>query len=66
MQQQTEVTHRMRAMVVDWLVDVAAESNHDRETLFLSINYLDRFLSVTEVPKRHLQLTGAAAFFLAS
>ena len=66
MSQQTEITDKMRRILVDWLVDVAVDYQLCRETLFLCVNYIDRFLSVVSIRKVHLQLAGAAALFVAS
>jgi hypothetical protein len=35
----------MRAMVIDWIIEVADALFLKRETLYLAINYLDRYLS---------------------
>lgn len=56
----------MRCILVDWLVEVAEEYKLHRETLFLAVNYIDRFLSKISVLRGKLQLVGAASMFLAS
>ena len=66
MRKQVEVTHGMRSILVDWLVGVADEYHFHRQTLFLCINYIDRFLSTMMVVRAKLQLLGVAAMFLAS
>ena len=66
MRKQTEITHNMRSILIDWMVEVAEEYKLERETLCLSILYVDRFLSVMAVARNKLQLVGAAAMFLAS
>lgn len=49
----------MRAILLDWMMDVCEAYNLHRETLYLSIDYLDRFLSAEEnLRKTHLQLLG--------
>eukprot|EP00061_Rhincodon_typus_P012822 g38799.t1 len=45
MKKQPDITHSMRSILVDWLVEVGEEYNLQTETLYLAINYLDRFLS---------------------
>ena len=42
---QKAVTCSMRGVLVDWLVEVAEEYELSSETLYLSVNFLDRFLS---------------------
>ena len=57
---------QMRVILGDWLIEVAEEYKLQRETLFLAINYVDRFLSQMSVLRGKLQLLGTAAIFLAS
>ncbi len=40
---------KMRAIAVSWLVEVTSEFDMHQETLFLAVNLLDRFLSLTKV-----------------
>ena len=66
MDHQTECQWSMRAVLMDWLVQVHARFQLLPETLFLSVNYIDRFLSCKVVSLAKLQLVGATAIFLAS
>lgn len=66
MKKQPDITLSMRCILVDWLVEVAEEYKLHRETLFLAVNYIDRFLSQMSVLRGKLQLVGAASMFLAS
>ncbi|XP_050934652.1 cyclin-A1 isoform X2 [Lates calcarifer] len=62
-----EITSSMRVILVDWLVEVVQEYQLHSETLYLAVNYLDRFLSCTAYLKRgKLQLVGTAALLIAS
>ncbi|KAM4545888.1 cyclin-A1 [Odontesthes bonariensis] len=62
-----EITNGMRVILVDWLVEVAQEYKLSSETLHLTVNYLDRFLSCTAFVKRgKLQLVGTAALLIAT
>ncbi|KAM6907235.1 cyclin-A1 [Xenentodon cancila] len=62
-----EITNGMRAILVDWLVEVAQDYRLSSETLHLAVNYLDRFLSRTAHVKRgKLQLVGTAALMIAA
>jgi len=63
---QPDVTPQMRAILVDWLVEVAEEYRLNSETLYLSVNYIDRFLSRQFVPKAQIQLVGVTCLLLAS
>ncbi|XP_074649933.1 G2/mitotic-specific cyclin-B-like [Tubulanus polymorphus] len=62
----SEINGRMRAILVDWLVQVHTRFNLLQETLYLAVAILDRFLQVNPVPKSKLQLIGVTAMLLAS
>jgi len=66
MHRQTDITANMRSILVDWLVEVAEEYHLHCETLFLAVNYIDRFLSVMAVQRSKLQLVGTSAMFIAA
>lgn len=66
MKKQPDITNSMRAILVDWLVEVGEEYKLQSETLYLAVNYIDRFLSSMSVLRGKLQLVGAAAMLLAS
>lgn len=60
------VTPTMRAILVDWLVEVAVEYKLLSDTLHLSVSYIDRFLSVNPVTKSRLQLLGVSSMLIAA
>uniref|UniRef100_A0A7S0S2Q9 Cyclin N-terminal domain-containing protein n=1 Tax=Chlamydomonas leiostraca TaxID=1034604 RepID=A0A7S0S2Q9_9CHLO len=62
---QTDVNEKMRAILMDWLAEVAQEWSLCGDTLFLAVNLVDRFLSVRAVPRTDLQLVGAACLWVA-
>ncbi|KAM7324718.1 hypothetical protein ACRRTK_017032 [Alexandromys fortis] len=66
MKKQPDITNSMRAILVDWLVEVGEEYKLPNETLHLAVNYIDRFLSSMSVSRGKLQLVGTAAMLLAS
>ncbi|XP_056592924.1 cyclin-A1 [Triplophysa dalaica] len=66
MRKQPDITNCMRVILVDWLVEVGEEYKLCSETLFLAVNYLDRFLSCMSVLRGKLQLVGTAAILLAA
>ncbi|KAJ7976564.1 Cyclin [Quillaja saponaria] len=66
MDSQHEINERMRAILIDWLVDVHRRFDLSRETLYLTINIIDRFLAIQTVPKKELQLVGISAMLMAS
>eukprot|EP00158_Paraphelidium_tribonemae_P008620 Partr_v1_DN28630_c2_g1_i1_m50068 putative g2 mitotic-specific len=65
MLKQRELTVELRAVLVDWLIEVSEDCQLVGETLFLMVNYIDRFMSKKNVMKHQLQLLGLAAIFVA-
>ncbi|PHH88658.1 hypothetical protein CDD83_7260 [Cordyceps sp. RAO-2017] len=66
MEIQTEIQWSMRSVLMDWLVQVHNRFSLLPETLFLTVNYIDRFLSCKVVSIGKLQLVGATAILVAS
>jgi cyclin-A len=63
---QVDVTANMRSILVDWLVEVAEEYKLVSDTLYLTVSYIDRFLSSNVLRRQTLQLLGVAAMLIAS
>lgn len=66
MSRQVDINDKMRAILVDWLVDVHLKFKLMPETLYLTVNLIDRFLEVKQVTRKHLQLVGVTAMLIAS
>ena len=66
MTKQPDISHSMRSILVDWLVEVAEEYKLHTETLYLAVSYIDRFLSYMSVQRSKLQLVGTACMFIAA
>jgi hypothetical protein len=57
----------MRAVLLDWMMEVSAEFGLKRETFHLAVWYVDRFLSLQScVKKEDFQLVGLVAMFIAA
>ncbi|ONK60020.1 uncharacterized protein A4U43_C08F13370 [Asparagus officinalis] len=63
---QTDVTANMRGILVDWLIEVAEEYKLASDTLYLTISYIDRYLSSNVLNRQKLQLLGVSAMLIAS
>ncbi|XP_071733301.1 G2/mitotic-specific cyclin C13-1-like isoform X2 [Rutidosis leptorrhynchoides] len=63
---QRDVTVNMRSVLVDWLVEVAGEYKLLPDTLYLTISYIDRFLSVNVLNRQRLQLLGVSSMLIAA
>ncbi|XP_072941523.1 cyclin-A1-like [Epargyreus clarus] len=66
MRKQPDITHMMRSILIDWLVEVCDEYKQQSETLHLAVSYVDRFLSYMSVVRTKLQLVGTAATYIAA
>jgi hypothetical protein len=56
----------MRAVLLDWIVDIHIKFKMFPQTLFIVAAILDKYLAVKAVRKDDLQLVGATAFFIAA
>ncbi|XP_052437608.1 G2/mitotic-specific cyclin-B1 isoform X1 [Carassius gibelio] len=61
-----EVSGDMRAVSIDWLMQVQREFKLRQETLFMTVSIMDSFLQSNPVPKKYLQLVCVTAMLLAS
>uniref|UniRef100_A0A8C0S1E0 G2/mitotic-specific cyclin-B1 n=1 Tax=Canis lupus familiaris TaxID=9615 RepID=A0A8C0S1E0_CANLF len=61
-----EVTGNMRAILIDWLVQVQMKFRLLQETMYMTVSIIDRFMQNNCVPKKMLQLVGVTAMFIAS
>lgn len=66
MDSQPEINEKMRAILIDWLIEVHQKFELNPETLYLTINIVDRYLAVTTTSRRQLQLVGMSAMLIAS
>lgn len=61
----TEITPRMRTILVDWLIEVHYKYKLNPATLWLCINILDRYMERVDFARNQLQLVGITALFIA-
>ncbi|KAG7366896.1 cyclin-like protein [Nitzschia inconspicua] len=66
MENQPHINERMRSILVDWLVEVHLKFKLVPETLYLTINLIDRYLTKREVSRPKLQLVGVTSLLIAS
>lgn len=66
MTRQPQVNERMRAILIDWLVDVHTRYRQHPETFYLTVSILDRFMERTPIARSKLQLVGATCMLIAS
>lgn len=58
---------RMRAILMDWIMEVCEAYKLRRVTYYLAVDYIDRYLTIQpDVPKTQLQLVGVCCLFMAA
>ena len=66
METQKDITPQMRAILVDWLVEVQECFELYHETLYLGVKLLDHFLERNSIKRDELQLIGATTLLISS
>lgn len=65
MSRQEDINAKMRAILIDWLVEVHMKFRLVPETLYLCVNIIDRYCSLVNVARSKLQLVGVTALLIA-
>lgn len=63
---QRNITAEMRARLIDWLVDVSVDFRLVTESLYLTVAYIDKYLSCCRIKKSDLQLLGVSCLCIAT
>ena len=66
MTKQDDINEKMRAILIDWLIEVHLKFKLLPETLFLTVNLIDRYLEKEQIPRTKLQLVGVTSMLIAS
>lgn len=62
---QTQINSRMRRILIDWMVEVHIRFKLLPETLFITVNLMDRFAQGNHIPKKEFQLVGVTCMLIA-
>ncbi|CAA9997784.1 unnamed protein product [Nesidiocoris tenuis] len=65
LERQKDLSASMRAILVDWMVDIQESYELVHESLYLGVKLVDLFLSKHVINRDRLQLVGAACLFVA-
>jgi cyclin B len=65
MKNQKDINHKMRSILIDWLVEVSNKFKLQPQTLWLCVNILDRYLEQVQTNRSKLQLVGVTALLIA-
>ena len=63
---QKEVTDRMRRILINWIVEVHRKYKLMSETLFLTVDILDRYLERVPIERDNFQLLGVSSMLIGS
>ncbi|XP_067852762.1 G2/mitotic-specific cyclin-B3 isoform X2 [Heptranchias perlo] len=66
MEKQPDLNIEMRAILVDWMVEVQENFELNHETLYLAVKLVDHYLATTECMRETLQLLGSTAILIAA
>ncbi|KAL8489275.1 hypothetical protein ACS0TY_025252 [Phlomoides rotata] len=66
MESQPDINVKSRAVLIDWLVQVHHGFELSPETLYLTVNIVDRYLASNNTSPKELQLVGISAMLIAS
>lgn len=66
LEHQPHINERMRAILVDWLVEVHLRFRLVPDTLYLTVYLIDKYLESTTVTRQSLQLVGVTALLMAA
>ena len=65
MSKQNDINNRMRAILIDWLIDVHLKYKLVPQTMYIAVNLIDRYLEKNQTKRSKLQLVGVTAMFIA-
>ena len=64
MKNQTDINEKMRAILIDWIIDVHFKFKLKSDTLFLTVWLIDRYLSEKQMKRGRLQLLGVTSMLI--
>lgn len=65
MKTQPDINEKMRAILIDWLIEVHYKFKLLPETLFITVNLIDRYLEAKTIQRQKLQLLGVTSMWVA-
>ena len=65
MEEQKDINEKMRIILIDWLIEVHLKFKLLPETLFLTINFIDRYLQKNQTTRDKLQLIAVSSLLIA-
>ena len=65
MSKQEDINEKMRAILIDWLIDVQIKYKLSPKTIYITVILIDIYLSKTQVYRTNFQLVGITAMYIA-
>ena len=66
LQNESEINEKHRAVLIEWLSYVVFYFSQSNETLFMSINIMDRYITKKKISLNRYQLLGISSYLIAS
>jgi cyclin B len=66
MEQQQDINHTMRRILINWIIEIHNYFRLKEETLYQTIWIIDTYLTSTQISRLKLQLVGIAALLISS
>ena len=66
MEKQTKLNEKRRSKLINWLIQINYNFKLLPETLFITVNIIDRYFSLNHIAKWEVQLVGVAAMLIAT
>lgn len=64
MNDQNDVNPKMRSILIDWLIDVHIKFKLLPQTIFMTVNLIDRYISKEKINRQQLQLVGITSLMI--
>ena len=65
MDKQSDINEKMRAILIDWIIEIHFHFNLRQETLFMTVSIIDSFLSIHFISRSKFQLLGITSLLIA-
>jgi len=66
MTEQNDINEKMRGILIDWIIEVHLRFKLVPETLFKTVNLIDRYLERVPIQRSRLQLVAVSGMMIAS
>ena len=61
---QDDINEQMRSILIDWIIDIHYKYGFKDETLFMTVNIIDRYSTIKQISRTKYQLLGITAMMI--